>query len=55
MIHENEYYLSLDDNTTVYVYEVSDDTVYYELPEVDGVTLRECVSIWDFKDMYVLA
>lgn len=55
MIHEHEYYLSLDDQTTVYVFLVEDDTVYYELPEVNGVILRECESIWDFTDRYVLA
>lgn len=51
MIHEHEYYLSLDDNTTVFVFLVEDDTVHYELSDGTG----EYISIWDFKDRYVLA
>lgn len=51
MIHEHEYYLSLDDDTTVYVFLVEDDAVHYELS--DGTV--EIISIWDFTDMYVLA
>ena len=51
MIHEHEYYLSLDDDTTVYVFLVEDDAVHYELS--DGT--EEILSVWDFMDMYVLA
>ena len=51
MVHEHEYYLSLDDDTTVYVFLVEYDAVHYELS--DGTV--ELVSIWDFTDRYVLA
>lgn len=51
MVHEHEYYLSLDDNTTVYVFLVEDDAVHFEHSD----ETVEVLSVWDFKDMYVLA
>lgn len=51
MVHEHEYYLSLDDDTTVYVFLVEDDAVHYELSD----ETVEILSIGDFMDIYVLA
>lgn len=50
MNYEYEYYMSLETREIVYVYEVKDDTVYYE--SEDG-TIKDEDSIYDFRDRYV--